>query len=197
MGGADVVRLGHGAEAEWTPVRRRRTVLATATMGAAAALVLGACSLHITPHGVSGNILGHSFSGATGALPAGFPSDVPVPDNSRVLAGGGTSNDWDVAFAVKGTVTSGTSAYASKLRSAGYSVSNVQSGSAETPTSAASGSNSTQTTVTLSGSTFTAKNATWAVEVASGTTSASTNGTLKPGEFALNITVVPASQARG
>lgn len=195
MGGTDVVRLGHRSGAGATPVRRRR-ILAVATTGVAA-LALGACSLHVTSHGVSGNILGHSFSGATGALPTGFPSNVPVPDNSRVLAGGGTSNNWDVAFAVKGTVSSGTSAYAAKLRSAGYSVSTIQSGSAVTPTSTASGSNSTQTTVSLSGSTFTAKNSTWAVEVAAGTTSGSTNGTLKPGEFALNITVVPASEARG
>jgi len=161
------------------------------------AVALAACSLHISKHGISGNILGHNFSGATGALPAGFPSDVPVPDNSRVLAGGGTQNNWDVAFAVQGTVAQGTTAYQSKLRSAGYTVSNVQSGSAATATSTASGAKTTQTTVSVSGSTFTAKDAKWAVQVASGTTSASTNGAIKPGEFALNITVVPASEASG
>jgi hypothetical protein len=159
----------------------------------AAALALAACSLHISKHGISGNILGHNFSGATGALPAGFPSDVPLPDNSRVLVGGGTSDNWDVAFAVKGSVASGTTAYQSKLRSAGYTVSSLQSGSADTPSSSASGSRSTQTTVSLSGSTFTARDAKWKVEVASGTTTASTNGQIKAGEFALNITVVPAS----
>jgi|GEM_PF-7115699 len=178
------------------PARRPQGPAAVATV-VAVALALGGCSLHISQHGISGNILGHSFSGATGALPTGFPSDVPVPDNSRVLVGGGTSNDWDVAFAVRAAVSSGTAAYESKLRSAGYTVSNVQSGSAETPPSAGAGSNSTQTTISVSGSTFTAKDAKWAVEVASGTTTASTRGTLRPGEFALNITVVPASQAGG
>ncbi len=179
------------------PTARRPGARGAAAVLAVAAAVLAACSLHVTNHGISGNILGHSFSGATGALPTGFPSDVPVPDNSRVLAGGGAQNNWDVAFAVKGTVSAGTAAYQSKLRSAGYTVSNVQSGSADTPTSAASGAKSTQTTITVSGSTFTAKDAKWTVQVASGTTSANTNGEIKPGEFALNITVVPTSPAGG
>jgi hypothetical protein len=158
----------------------------------AAGLTLSACSLHISKHGVSGNLFGHSFSGASGQLPSGFPSDVPVPDNSRVLLGGGTDNDWDVGFAVTGSLTSGTTAYQSKMQSAGYTISNVQSGS--TPDTGASNP-SPSTTVTLTGSTFTAKNSQWTVEVVSGTTSSAKSGPLKAGEFAINITVVPVTSS--
>ncbi len=156
----------------------------------ATALLVSACGLHISKHGVSGNILGHSFSAASGQLPSGFPSNVPVPDHSRVIYGGGTDNDWDVAFAVTGTLSSGTAAYRSKFQSAGYTISNVQSGSA--PDTGAS-TPSPSTTVTLTGSVFTAKNAQWAVEVESGTTSSANEGPLKAGEFAVNITVVPVT----
>ena len=95
----------------------------------ASGLVLSACSLHVSKHGISGNVFGHSFSGASGQLPTGFPSDVPVPDHSRVLVGGGTDNDWDVGFAVTGSLSSGTTAYQDKLQSAGYAISNVETGS--------------------------------------------------------------------
>jgi hypothetical protein len=157
----------------------------------ATALVLSACSLHISKNGVSGNVFGHHFSAAKGALPSGFPTSVPVPDSSRVLYGGGTDNNWDVGFAVTGSITSGTSAYQSKFQSAGYTISNVQSGT--TPVTGAP-SSGTSTTVTLTGSTFTAKNAQWTVEVVSGTTSSPKGGPLKAGEFAINITVLPASE---
>jgi hypothetical protein len=156
----------------------------------AAPLMLAACSLHVSKNGVSGNVFGHSFSAAKGALPSGFPTSVPVPDNSRVLDGGGTQNNWDVAFAVTGSLAAGTSVYGSKFQSAGYTLSNVQSGT--TPVTGAPGG-ATSTTVTLTGSTFTAKNAEWTVTVLSGTTS-SKGGPLKAGEFAINITVVPASE---
>ncbi len=156
----------------------------------AAALTLSACGLHVSKHGVSGNVFGHNFSAASGQLPAGFPSTVPVPDASRVLGGGGADNKWDVGFAVTGSITTGTAAYQAKFQSAGYAISNVQSGS--TPDTGAS-SGSPSTTVTLTGSVFTAKDAQWTVEVESGSTSSVSNGVLKAGEFAINITVLPAS----
>ena len=168
---------------------RRPALAVLVALSVAPAFLLGACSLHVSKNGISGNILGHKFSGASGALPAGFPSDVAVPDSSRVLAGGGTANHWDVAFAVMGTVASGTAAYAAKLRSDGYTVSKVQSGSVTTPTGAGPAPPST---VTLTGSTFSAHDAKWMIQVASGTTSSGVNGGLKPGEFGLNITVTPA-----
>jgi hypothetical protein len=158
----------------------------------AVSLTLSACGIHISKNGVSGNVFGHHFSAASGQLPSGFPSNVPVPDNSRVLDGGGADNNWDVAFAVTGSLSSGTTAYQSKMQSAGYTISNVQSGS--TPdTNAANPSPST--TITLTGSVFTAKNSQWTVEVVSGTTSSAKNGPLKAGEFAINITVVPVTSS--
>jgi hypothetical protein len=156
----------------------------------AVGLTLSACSLHISKHGLSGNALGHSFSAASGQLPAGFPSSVPQPDNSRVLGGGGSDNRWEAAFAVTGSLTPGTTAYQDKFQSAGYTLSNIQSGS--TPATGTP-SGSPTTTLTLSGSVFTAKDAQWTVEVASGTTSSSNTGVLKAGEFAISVTVVPAA----
>ncbi len=178
----------------WNPGtdHRRKTwqwALALSSLG----LALSACSLHITKHGITGNVFGHKFSGATGVLPAGFPSSVPVPDNSRVLVGGGTNNQWDVAFAVTGSLSSGTAAYEAKFRSAGYTVTNIETGSTPATAATGSGSNSTSTTVTLTGSVFTATDAQWTVQVESGSTTSSTGGTLKAGEFAINITVVPTS----
>ena len=156
----------------------------------ASGLLLSACGIHISKHGGSGNLFGHSFSVASGQLPPGFPKDVPVPDDSRVIGGGGADNDWDVAFGVTGSLPSGTTAYQSKFRTAGYAISNVQSGSA--PDTNAS-SPSPSTTITLTGSTFTAKNSQWTVEVVSGSTSSAKEGPLKAGEFAINITVVPTT----
>jgi hypothetical protein len=156
----------------------------------AAGITLSACGLHVSKHGVSGNVFGHHFSAASGQLPAGFPSSVPVPDASRVLGGGGADNRWDVGFAVTGSVTAGTAAYQAKFQSAGFTVSNIHPGS--TPDTGAS-SGSPSTTVTLTGSLFTANDAQWTVEVESGSTSSVANGVLKPGEFAINITVEPAS----
>ncbi len=167
------------------PARRWRV----AGAALAAGLMLSACSLHVSKHGISGNVFGHKFSGASGQLPAGFPSDVPVPDNSRVLDGGGADNDWDVAFAVTGTLAAGTTAYQAKFQSAGYTVTNIQSES--TPDTGAANP-SPSTTITLSGSVFSATNSQWKVEVESGSTSSAKNGPLKAGEFAVNITVVPA-----
>jgi hypothetical protein len=154
----------------------------------ASGLMLSACSLHISKHGISGNVFGHSFSGASGQLPTGFPSDVPVPDHSRVLVGGGTDNDWDVGFAVTGSLSSGTIAYQDKLQSAGYTISNVETGSTTVTSNTA-----VQQNTNLAGSVFTAKNAQWTVQVESGSTSSAKDSPLKSGEFAINITVVPAS----
>ncbi len=153
------------------------------------ALMLASCSLHVTKNGVSGNLFGHSFSGAKGQLPSGFPSNVPVPDASRVLVGGGTDNAWDVSFAVTGSLSSGTAAYRGKLQSAGYTISNVETGSTTVT------SNTAVQSTNLDGSVFTAKNAQWTVQVESGSTSSGSNGVLKAGEFAINITVVPAGSS--
>ena len=153
-------------------------------------LALGGCAVHISKNGISGNILGHSFSGATGALPAGFPSDIPVPDRARVLAGGGTNGRWDAAFAVAGLASAGTGSYEAKLRVAGYTLSNIETGSA--PLTAA-GTGSTSTTVTVSGTVFVAHDSQWTLDVASGSTTSPTEGGLKPGEFAINVTAVPTS----
>ena len=106
-----------------------------------------------------------------------------------MLGGGGSDNRWDVAFAVTGSLTQGTTAYQDKFQSAGYTLSNIQSGS--TPATGTP-SGSPTTTLTLTGSVFTAKDAQWTVQVASGTTSSPTTGVLKAGEFAVNITVLPA-----
>ena len=92
-----------------------------------------------------------------------------------------------MGFAVTGSITAGTAAYQAKLQSAGYTLSNVRSGS--TTVTVRRGRQQT----TLAGSLFTAKDAQWTVEVASGSTSSVTGGVLKAGEFAINITVVPAS----
>ncbi len=156
---------------------------------------LSACGISVGKHGVSGDVLGHKFSVASGTLPAGFPADVPVPDHSRVLDGGGTDARWDVAFAVTGTVTGGSQAYQAKFRSAGYTVTDAESGS--TPVTAPSGApgGSTSTTLTVAGSTFTAKDATWTVLAVAASTTASTAGALKAGEFAINITVLPSTAA--
>ncbi len=184
-------QTGRRAPTVGHPRRGGRSTLAFASVG----LVLAGCSLQVTKHGVSGNAFGHSFSGASGALPTGFPSDVPVPDHSRVLAGGGTGNTWDVSFAATGSTTSATASYQSKFRSAGYTVSNAASGSSPIPGGTGSNPSATSTTVTVAGSVFTAKNAHWTVEVVSGSTTSSTGGTLKPGEFAINITVLPTSSS--
>lgn len=191
------IAVSRGTGAQETPVEHTLRghphrgpvwILALASVG----LVLSGCSLHVTKNGISGNAFGHNFSGATGALPSGFPSSVPSPGNSRVLAGGGTSNNWDVGFAVTGSTTSGASAYQSKFQSAGYAVTNVQTGSS--PVSGGTGSSSTPTTVTVTTSAFTAKNAQWTVQVLCGSSTSSTSGGgLKAGEFAVNITVIPTS----
>jgi hypothetical protein len=154
-------------------------------------MAIAGCSLHVSKNGVSGNIFGHSFSASKGSLPTGFPSDIPTPDASRVLGGGGADKGWDAAFAVTGTITAGTMAYAAKLRSAGYTVSNYQSGT--TPVTGTTGSGSTATTVTLSGATFEATDSQWTIQVASGSTSSITGTGLKAGEFAINVTIVPAT----
>ena len=169
--------------------RSVRRLLAVAGLGLA--VLLSACSLHVSKNGISGNVFGHSFSGAKGSLPAGFPSNVPTPDSSRVLAGGGADNNWDVAFAVTGTFSAGTMAYESKLQSAGYTISNYQSGT--TPVTGSTGAGSTATTITASGATFEATDAHWRIQVASGTTSSANGSGLRAGEFALNIIVLPAS----
>ena len=172
--------------------RHLRRTTGLLTVAVSVGLVLSGCSLHVSKHQVSGSFFGHNFSGANGSLPPGFPSSVPVPDNSRVLVGGGTDNNWDVAFAVTGSITSGTMAYESKFRSAGYSITNVRAGSSPDTNGSASDAGSPSTTVTVNGSIFTADDAQWTVQVESVSTTSSGNG-LRAGEFAINITVVPAS----
>jgi hypothetical protein len=154
---------------------------------------LAGCGIHISKNGVSGNILGHSFSGSKGSLPAGFPSQIPIPDDSRVLVGGGTDSRWDVAFAVTGSLATGTSKYQHELGSAGYTVTGIQTGSTADTEPSGSAATGTSTTVTLNGEDFSAHNSQWTIQVVSGTTTASSNGELKPGEFAINITAVPTS----
>ncbi len=174
------------------PSTGRRPVRGTLGIAAVGlAIALTGCGLHVSKNGVSGNILGHSFSASKGSLPAGFPSAVPVPDGSRVLGGGGADNHWDAAFAVTGVITSGTMAYESKLRAAGFTITNYQAGS--TPVTSATGSGSTSTTVTLSGATFQAGDPQWTVQVVSGNTSSIQGTGLKTGEFAIDLIVVPAS----
>jgi hypothetical protein len=110
-----------------------------------------------------------------------------------VLGGVGSTGRWDVGFAVTGDQATGTTAYEEKFKGAGYSVTQIESGSTPATGSTASPTGSTSTTVTLTGSVFRAADAQWTVEVESGSTSSSTGGTLKAGEFAVNITVVPTS----
>lgn len=144
---------------------------------AAATLGLSACS---SGQSVTGTVNGQNYSASSGQLPSGFPSDVPTPSNSRVLGGGGSSNNWDVAFAVQGPVSTAASSYQSKVTSAGYAVSNSQS--------AAAGA--------AAGATFTATSSKWMLQVASGSGSTTpTNSALKPGEVVLNLVVTPATGA--
>ncbi len=163
-----------------------------ATM-AAVGLAAASCGITVGKHGVSGDVLGHHFSVASGALPTGFPSDMPVPSGSRVLDGGGTDARWDVAFAVPGTVASGSEAYRARFQSDGYTVTDVETGSAPVAAPTGSTGGATSTTLTVTGSTFTAKDTTWTVLVTAGSSSATTAGVLKPGEFAVNITVLPTT----
>lgn len=182
-----VVGWGAGAGSA-TRVRRSWPWVAVL---AAACLALSACGLHINKHGVSGNVLGHSFSAASGALPTGFPSAIPVPAGARVLGGGGTDGGWDVAFAATGSVTSAATDYADQFRSAGYAVSDEETGSTVVTTPPGSAGGATSSTVGLEGSTFTAKNAQWTVQVEAGSSTSSVKaGPLKPGEFAINLTAV-------
>jgi hypothetical protein len=191
--GAIVVR-GTGDAGPWLDVRaarltgRSRWALSAAL---ASALVLTGCGLSVSKNGLSGKAFGHSFSAAKGQLPSGFPKAVPSPADSRVLVGGGADSRFDVAYAVKGTVDVGTAAYQSTLQSAGFAISNVQNGSTHVTEPVSAGS--TSTTVTLTGSTFAAKDGQWTVEVASGTSSSIKGVGLKAGEFALNVTVEPAT----
>jgi hypothetical protein len=166
--------------------------LVTASTIAVIMFVLSGCGLNVSKNGVSGEVFGHSFSAAKGQLPDGFPKAVPPAAHSRVLGGGGADNRFDVAYAVTGTAAAGTADYQSTLQSAGFAISNVETGSTQVTEPASSGT-STSTTLTLTGSTFTAKSAQWTVEVESGTSSSVKGTGLKPGEFAINVTVEPAT----
>jgi hypothetical protein len=142
---------------------------------AATVLGLSACSSGTS---VTGSVNGQNYSAASGKLPSGFPSDVPTPSNSRVLGGGGGGNNWAVAFAVSGSVQSGTTAYQSKLTSAGYTIANAQSGAS----------------ASAAGAAFSATSSKWTVQVAGGSSSTQpTTSALKSGEFALSVVVTPAS----
>jgi hypothetical protein len=157
------------------------------------ALLTTACGIHISKNGISGDIAGHKFAAALHGLPSGFPTDVPSPDNARVIAGASTNGDFDAAFAVPGTMTAGARAYEAKFRSAGYTVTDISSPS--TTELSASGQGSTSTTVTLTGATFTAKNGSWVVQVEMGTSSSAVGSELKTGEFGVNIAVAPPPAA--
>ena len=159
-----------------------------------AGLALSACSLHIGKNGISGNVFGHRFSAQTHQLPPGFPSAVPVPANSRVVFSGSAGTGYDVAFAVNAPLAAGVAAYQQQLRTAGYTISDVKSGSTALTPSSTQGSGHTTTTITLTGSSFTATSPQWTVEVLAGTSSTVVTDLLKPGEFGLNITVVPSDQ---
>jgi hypothetical protein len=197
MPNADTTAAPRAHTAPRTWCRHSAGRWATGSLCAVAAVtacsLLAGCGLHVSKHGVSGNILGHSFAASQGSLPAGFPSDVPRPDASRVLGGAGADNSWDAAFAVTGSIGSGTLAYAAKLRSSGYTISNVRS--AATPATNPSDTGSTGSTVTLSGAMFEARNGQWSVDVESGTTSSVAGTGLRSGEFAINVVVTPASTA--
>jgi hypothetical protein len=159
---------------------------------AVAALAFAGCSIHISKNGISGNVLGHKFSAEKGVLPAGFPSEVPSPSNSTVVYGADLDNNFNVGFGVTGSLNSGTQEYESKLSSAGFKISNVQT--ASTVASSGSGSGETGTTQTLNGDAFTATGSTYTVEVLSGTDTTLTKGLLKAGQFGIDITVVPNSE---
>jgi hypothetical protein len=161
----------------------------------AVGVLSSACSIHISRNGISGEIGGHKFSAALHGLPAGFPTDVPLPDNARVIGGAGTNRGYDAAFAMPGTVAAGAHAYEAKFQAAGYTVTNI--GSPSTTDLSGSGQNSTSTTVTLTGASFTAKNANWMVQVEIGSSSSAVSTELKTGEFGVNITVVSPSSTTG
>lgn len=172
------------------PCRRPARTAAAFTTGAlAGALVLGACGIHVSKNGISGNIDGHSFSASKGSLPQGFPSDVPTPDSATVLAGGGTGDahgsGYDAAFSVPGSATSVMTAYEAKFTSAGYKLSGVL-----TPESA--GAAGATTSTTEQGGVFTATGSQWTVEVELGSSSSS-NADVKAGNTALNIIVASNS----
>jgi hypothetical protein len=183
----------------WTGHRWRSAATVAAAV-AVASVALSACGLHVSKNGISGNILGHKFSASQHQLPAGFPSDIPTPDNSQVLVGGGASDSsgagWDVAFAVTGDVTSGSTAYQAKFRNAGYTISQVQSSgptAVTSPTTAGSsaGSGNTSTTVTVDGASFVATSPNWQVTVLLGSSSSAVGSELKAGQYGVNITAVP------
>jgi hypothetical protein len=187
---------GQGPAGSVARPRTRRPL----ALGAAVvlAVVVSACGIHISKNGISGNILGHKFSAAEHALPAGFPSDVPVPAKARVLGGGGATNNgvtgYDVAFAVSGSVASVLTGYQNQFKAAGYTVSDVQNPqSVTTPTSGGAGSGTTSTTVTLTGGSFVATNDSWKVEVLGGTSSSAVSSELKAGEVGVNIIVTSKS----
>jgi hypothetical protein len=142
----------------------------------AAGLAISACS---SGSSVSGTSNGTNYSAAAGKLPAGFPSDIPTPSNSRVLGGGGVGSNWNVAFALTGSVNDGFNSYQDKFRSEGYTVTDSSSGTG---------------TGGATGATFTANNSKWTVHVAGGSSpSSASGGSLKSGEFPLNVTATPAS----
>jgi hypothetical protein len=170
-------------------LRSRRSVAALG-LGALGVVAAG-CGIHISKNGISGSIGGHQFSASIHGLPAGFPTSVPVPDNARVLGGAGTNGGYDAAFAVPGTVPAGAQAYEAKFRSAGFTVTDLTAPS--TTGLSGSGQNSSSTTLTLTGASFSAKDAGWNVLVEIGSSSSTAFAGLKAGEFGVNITVAPAS----
>ena len=193
MGRTGVMADGGGARTPSGTRRAAHRVAPSTVAVVVAGLALAGCGIHVSKHGVSGNILGHSFSGESGSLPAGFPSGIPAPGHSRVLGGGGVDDRWDAAYAVTGNVTAGMTAYEGEFRTSGFTVTDAENGTTPITSTAGATGSSTSTTVTVDGSVFTARDAQWTVEVVGGSTTAPTTGTLKSGEFAINVTVVATS----
>ena len=147
---------------------------------ATSAFAFSACSSGSSGTSVSGTVNGQNYSAATGQLPAGFPSDVPTPSNSHVIGGGGGGNNWSVVFGVSGSVQSATTAYQSKLMSAGYTIANSTSGASSSAAGAA----------------FSASSSKWMLQVGAGSSATQpTSSALKSGEFALALVVTPATGA--
>jgi hypothetical protein len=155
------------------------------------ALLVSACSIHVTKNGISGNIAGHKFAASAHSLPAGFPTDVPLPSRSRVIGGAGFSDSrgsgYDAVFAVRGTVTTGLKDYESEFRAAGYKITE----SSMAPPPATTGTNSPSTTLTVTGGAFQAANSNWNVVVLAGSRSTAASSKVRNGEFGLNLTVTP------
>jgi hypothetical protein len=163
----------------------------------ACGLFASACDIHVSSHGVSGNILGHSFAAGT-SLPPGFPKVVPLPPSSRVLGGGmigdASRSGYTAEFAVTGSsLASIFSAYEAQFTQAGFAVQVLQAPTTVTiPTTTTPGAHTSGTTASATAETgsFSATGPTWLVEVS--TLSSSSIPGLKAGEVGLSVNVTEA-----